>query len=184
MTVIETPFEGLLVLEPTVWKDDRGYFFESFSQQKLEAKGIDYTWVQDNEARSSKGVLRGLHFQKGSAAQAKLVRVTRGEVLDVVVDVRPDSKTFGQTYQILLSDENKKQLLVPRGFAHGYLTMSEVTVFNYKCDNYYNKDAEGGLCFDDESLKIDWGVSVDQLLIAEKDMEHPAFEDQDFSKYW
>lgn len=184
MQVLSTPIEDLYVLQPKVWEDERGYFFESYNQRFLQENGLEYTWVQDNEAKSDRGVLRGLHFQKGVHAQAKLVRVLSGEVLDVVVDLRPDSPTFGIHYSILLSGENKRQLLVPRGFAHGYIALQDQTVFVYKCDNFYNKEAEGGLRYDDPHFDIDWKLDADQFTIAEKDLQHPAFKEQDFTSCW
>jgi dTDP-4-dehydrorhamnose 3,5-epimerase len=173
MSFIQTPIEGLLIFEPRVFLDDRGYFFESFNQKTWEAAGLPVQFVQDNQARSTRGVLRGLHFQTGEWAQAKLVRVTEGEVLDVVVDLRDGSATYGQWYSIRLSAENKKQLFVPRGFAHGYLVLSETAEFVYKCDNYYAKAYEGGVRYDDPGLKIDWEFDLDQVIVSEKDLALP-----------
>lgn len=173
MRFIETPIEGLIVFEPSVFFDDRGYFFESFNARTWETMGIQTTFVQDNQARSTRGVLRGLHFQTGEMAQAKLVRVLEGEVLDVVVDLREGSATYGQSYSIRLSAENRLQMLVPRGFAHGYLVLSDTAEFAYKCDNYYSKAHEGGIRFDDPGLNIDWEFDLSQAIVSEKDLQLP-----------
>lgn len=175
MRVTKTKFEGLVILEPKIWGDERGYFFESYSKQTLLDKGIDIDFVQDNQAKSTKGVLRGLHYQAGDAAQTKLVRVTSGEVLDVAVDIRVGSETYGQHLSVILNDINKKQMLVPRGFAHGYIVLSETAVFQYKCDQFYNKAAEGGILYNDEQLAIDWILDQSQFVISEKDMVQPTF---------
>ncbi len=175
MPVIETPIPDLFVIEPKVFEDHRGYFFESYNQSILAEAGLDYHFVQDNESKSSKNVLRGLHYQLPPMGQAKLVRVTTGAVLDVVCDIREGSDTYGHTFAIELSAENKKQLLIPRGFAHGFLVLSEVAVFSYKCDNFYSKEHDSGLDAFDPQLKIDWGVSKDQAIISEKDLVQPAF---------
>ncbi|NUQ25579.1 MAG: dTDP-4-dehydrorhamnose 3,5-epimerase [Saprospiraceae bacterium] len=176
MPFIATDFPGLMVFEPQVWRDDRGYFFEAFNQKTLEAAGISAVFVQDNQARSSRGVLRGLHYQSAPFAQAKLVRVLEGEVLDVVVDMRPESPTYGKYYSLLLSAANKLQLFVPRGFAHGYVVLSESAEFFYKCDNYYSKTHEGGLRYDDPAFQIDWQLPASELLIAERDLAWPLFD--------
>lgn len=170
-----TPIPDLIVFEPQVWPDERGYFYESYNRRTWEAAGLQVDFVQDNQARSTRGVLRGLHYQTGEMAQAKLVRVVEGEVLDVVVDLREQSPTHGQWYGVRLSAENKRQLFVPRGFAHGYLVLSETAEFVYKCDNYYSKAHEGGLRFDDPVLKIDWDFDLDQVLVSEKDLALPYF---------
>lgn len=175
MNILETGLEGLKIIEPKIWGDERGYFFESYSQKTFAEYGIDTVFVQDNEAKSSRGVLRGLHYQAGNAAQAKLVRVSQGKVLDVVADIRPDSITYGKKYTIELSNENKRQLFVPRGFAHGYITLSETAVFQYKCDNFYDKNAEGGIAYDDPQLAIDWMLSPSEFILSEKDQGHPTF---------
>lgn len=175
MPFFDTPIEGLRIFEPNVWEDERGYFFESYNQELFAANGINNVFVQDNEAKSSYGVLRGLHYQIGDAAQAKLVRVTEGEVFDVAVDLRPDSPTYGQWYGVFLSAENKRQFLVPRGFAHGYLVTSPTAVFCYKCDNVYNKSAEGGLRFDDKAVAIEWPAVKGDYILSEKDVLWPAF---------
>lgn len=175
MTAIETQLKGCFIIEPKVLEDHRGYFFESFNQNKfndLIGKNIDF--VQDNESFSSKGVLRGLHFQIGEYAQAKLVRVVKGTVLDVVVDIRKDSPTFSKHFSIELSEENKTQLFVPRGFAHGFIVLSDTAIFSYKCDNFYNKSSEQGLRFDDPSLGIDWKLPPNEFIVSEKDLALPT----------
>ncbi len=177
MKVIKTNLEGCYVINPTVFEDDRGYFFESFNQNKFqELTGIQVSFVQDNQSYSSKGTLRGLHYQRADSAQAKLVRVISGKVLDVVVDIRPDSPTFGKTFSIELSAENKTQLFVPRGFAHGFVVLSETATFLYKCDNFYDKASEGGIYFADTTLNIDWKLPENELILSEKDKVLPAFE--------
>lgn len=170
-----TPIPDLLVFDPSVFHDERGYFFESYNQKTWAEAGVHVQFVQDNQARSTKGVLRGLHYQIGEMAQAKLVRVIEGEVLDVAVDLRADSPTLGQWYSIRLSAENKRQLFVPRGFAHGYLVLSETAEFAYKCDNFYSKAHEGGIRFDDSFLGIDWEFDLGEVLVSEKDLALPGF---------
>ena len=172
---IETEIPGLIIFEPKVWGDHRGYFYESFNQQTFAAAGIDCHFVQDNQARSDFGVLRGLHYQRGKYAQAKLVRVLEGEVLDVAVDLRPDSPTYGQHKTVRLSSKNKRQLFVPRGFAHGYVVLSETAEFFYKCDNFYHKAAEGGIIYNDPQLNIDWEIDLDAAVLSEKDLILPKF---------
>jgi len=169
MNIIETEIQGLVIIEPDVFKDSRGYFQETYVTTKFRLPGAPII-VQDNEAKSDMGVLRGLHFQKGEAAQGKLVRVVTGAVYDVAVDIRPDSETFGISYGVLLTGENKKQLWIPRGFAHGYLVLENETIFSYKCDNYYNKAAEGGIRFDDPDLSISWPTVNVPYLISDKDL--------------
>ena len=169
MNKVETGFEGLYVLEPKVFGDHRGYFFESYNQKTFHDLGITNTFIQDNESLSNYGTLRGLHFQKGEYAQAKLVRVVKGRVLDVVVDVRPGSKTFGKSFSCELTEENKKMMMIPRGFAHGFVVLSETAIFQYKCDNLYSPQNEGGIRFDDPNLAIDWMIPAEKLLISEKD---------------
>ncbi|HNQ26333.1 MAG TPA: dTDP-4-dehydrorhamnose 3,5-epimerase [Aquaticitalea sp.] len=177
MIAKETNLQGCFILEPQVFEDARGYFLESFNQKKFcELIGDQVNFVQDNESLSSKGVLRGLHFQKGQYAQAKLVRVIKGAVMDVVVDVRPDSTTFGQTLSIELSEHNKKQLFIPRGFAHGFIVLTDQAIFSYKCDNYYNKASEGGIIYNDKNLNIDWKLSPETFIISEKDKILPNFD--------
>ena len=159
---------------PQIWKDDRGYFFEAFNSRIFSEAGLAVQFLQDNQARSYRGVLRGLHYQVEPFAQAKLVRVLEGEVLDIVVDLRPHSPTYGQSYSILLTAANKKQLFIPRGFAHGYLVISPEAEFFYKCDNYYSKEHEGGILFNDPQLNIDWPLPFDQLILSEKDKQLPV----------
>lgn len=174
MPFIETPFSGLIVFEPKVWGDDRGYFFESYNSKSFQEAGITCNFVQDNQARSTYGVLRGLHYQRGEHAQAKLVRVIEGSVLDVVVDLRPDSPTYGRHFSIELSAENKKQLFVPRGFAHGYVVLTPTAEFFYKCDNFYNTASEGGLLYNDPQLGIDWKIDLKDAVLADKDKIWPV----------
>lgn len=173
----ETKLNGCFILEPKIIKDERGYFMESFNEKTFaEGVGQKVTFVQDNQSFSTKGVLRGLHYQTGEHAQAKLVRVLNGEVLDVAVDLRPNSPTFGQYESVLLSAENNTQFFVPRGFAHGFLVLSESATFFYKCDNFYNKESEGGLLFNDSTVNIDWNFPTEQLIISEKDTILPTLE--------
>lgn len=177
MPFTATGLDGLILFTPRVWEDQRGYFFESYNQRLFrEQAGIDAAFVQDNEARSERGVLRGLHYQRGEAAQAKLVRVTEGSVFDVAVDLRPSSPTCGQSYGVLLSAENRRQLFVPRGFAHGYLVMSDTATFVYKCDNFYYPEAEAGLRYDDPALAIDWPDPGTELILSERDLAWPALD--------
>ena len=177
MKFIETKLKGCFVLEPNIIKDERGYFMESFNEQTFEkGTGQKVHFVQDNQPYSSIGVLRGLHYQTGEHAQAKLVRVLNGEVLDVAVDIRPESETYGQHISIVLSGENQKQFYIPRGFAHGFLVLSEKATFFYKCDNFYNKESEGGIKYDDLELNIDWQFDIDKLIISEKDQSLPNFK--------
>jgi len=178
MNIHSTPLEGCAVIEPRVFGDERGYFFESFNQQRFtELTGHTIPFVQDNQSYSSKGVLRGLHLQKGDSAQSKLVRVVKGEVLDVAVDVRKASKTYGQHFSIRLSDQNNLQLFVPRGFLHGFIVLSDDAIFQYKCDNYYDKSAEGGAHYADPELGIDWILPHGQLIVSDKDIILPKLAD-------
>ena len=172
-----TYIPGLIVFEPKVIRDDRGYFYECYNQKTFAEGGIEAVFVQDNQARSTYGVLRGLHYQVGPMAQAKLVRVVEGEVLDVVVDIREDSPTYGQWYSIRLSAENHLQLFVPRGFAHGYAVLSETATFFYKCDNFYSRESEGGIRYDDPKLAIDWQIPLDDAVLSEKDKVLPWLGD-------
>jgi dTDP-4-dehydrorhamnose 3,5-epimerase len=171
----ETHIPGVLIFEPQVFGDSRGYFYETYNQQLFRAAGINDTFIQDNESKSVRGVLRGLHYQVGAYAQSKLVRVIEGEVLDVIVDIREGSPTYGQHFSILLSAENKFQLYVPRGMAHGYSTLSDVAIFAYKCDNLYSKASEGGIAFDDSTLAINWHLDIKQAILSDKDKVNPAF---------
>ncbi|RZJ34207.1 MAG: dTDP-4-dehydrorhamnose 3,5-epimerase [Flavobacterium sp.] len=177
MKVIKTDIEGCLILEPGIIRDDRGYFMESFNEKTFrEQTGIDVHFVQDNQSFSSKGVVRGLHYQVGEHSQSKLVRVITGEVLDVAVDIRPGSPTYGKYAAALLSEENMRQMFIPRGFAHGFLVMSETATFFYKCDNFYKKDSEAGIRFDDPTINIDWRFLPNDLKISEKDIALPFIE--------
>lgn len=177
MIVSKTNLEGCLVLESNVIRDERGYFHESFNEKSFrKATGLNIQFVQDNQSKSSKGVLRGLHFQKGKQAQAKLVRVQQGSVLDVCVDIRKGSKTFMQYFSIVLDDIKHQQLFVPRGFAHGFLVLEDNTVFSYKCDNYYDKKAEAGIIYNDKTLKIDWQFLEPEIQLSEKDKSLPTVE--------
>lgn len=169
MTLTKTEIDGLMIIDPGVYTDERGYFFETFHHQRYQLP-YAHPFVQDNEAMSNKGVLRGLHFQQGEYAQGKLVRVVTGAVYDVAVDIRKDSATYGLSYGIVLSGENKRQLWVPRGFAHGYLVLEDQTIFSYKCDNYYNKPSEQGIRYDDPDLGISWPGSGSSFVISEKDL--------------
>lgn len=180
MRVSETYLNGCFVIQPQVFKDKRGVFLETF-QKKIFNQQFDLNidFVQDNESSSSKGVLRGLHFQKGEFAQAKLVRVVRGAVQDVVVDIRPRSKTYGQYFSIELSEENKTQLFIPRGLAHGFLTLKDDTIFTYKCDNYYNKVSEAGIIYNDPDLDIKWNIINQDFIISDKDLTLPTLESLD-----
>jgi dTDP-4-dehydrorhamnose 3,5-epimerase len=173
-----TPLNDLNVLEPKVFKDERGYFFEGFNQQTFDKLGLPkYNWVQENESKSSRGVLRGLHFQMGDSAQAKLIRVIVGEVYDVVVDMRKDSSTFGKWYGTYLSAENKKQMLIPRGFAHGFLVTSEDAIFSYKCDNFYNPAMDSGVMYNDPEIGVEWPDLGMELNISAKDQVQKSFKD-------
>lgn len=174
MPFIETGIADLILFEPKIIEDERGYFFESYSLRDFHRGGISVAFVQDNQARSTRGVLRGLHYQVPPYAQAKLVRVVEGEVLDVAVDIREYSPTYGKSYTVRLSAENKRQLFVPRGFAHGYLVLSETAEFAYKCDNYYSRPHEGGVLYNDPALKIDWEMDAAEFLLSEKDKLWPT----------
>lgn len=183
MNFIPTKLEGCFIIEPKIIKDERGYFMESFNENTFQkGTGIAVHFVQDNQSFSSKGVLRGLHYQTGEHAQAKLVRVLQGEVLDVVVDIRPDSKTFGEYVSVLLTGENQTQFFVPRGFAHGFLVLSDTATFFYKCDNFYNKESEGGIIYNDKLVNIDWQFPTENLIISEKDLILPIIKNA--KKVW
>jgi len=176
MKVEQTPLKDCYIIHDTVFADDRGYFFESFNQQKFQnLTGLNISFVQDNQSKSSRGVLRGMHYQVGVHAQAKLVRVLEGSVLDVVVDLRIDSPSFGKSFSIELTEDNNKQFFVPRGFAHGFIVLSKTATFFYKCDNFYNKESEGGFIYNDESLNIDWQINEDEILLSHKDKVLPSF---------
>ena len=177
MEVIKTDIEGVVILEPRVFRDARGYFFESFSAREFGEKVAPVTFVQDNESYSSYGVIRGLHFQKPPFTQAKLVRVIKGAVLDVAVDIRKGSPTYGQHVAVELTAENHRQLFIPHGFAHGFSVLSDEVLFQYKCDNYYAPQSEGGILWNDLSLGIDWRIPVEKAILSEKDFNHPLLKD-------
>jgi dTDP-4-dehydrorhamnose 3,5-epimerase len=180
MEVIQTAIPGVVIIEPRVFKDARGYFFESFSQRDFDAQVREVRFVQDNESKSSFGVLRGLHFQKPPHAQSKLVRVVKGAVLDVAVDVRRGSPTFGQHVAVELSAENHRQFFIPRGFAHGFVVLTDEVVFQYKCDNFYAPQYEGAIAWDDPDLGIDWRVPSEDVLLSDKDRCHPRLKDAEW----
>jgi len=178
MEIENTFLEGCFVLKPRIFKDERGSFFESFNTNTFkEVTGLQTDFVQDNQSISAKGILRGLHFQKGEYAQAKLVRVTKGSVLDVAVDLRQGSPTLGKHFAIELNDQNNYQLFVPRGFAHGFVVLSDETIFNYKCDNYYYKEAESGIIYNDPELGIDWKIKTSEIKVSDKDAELGLYKD-------
>lgn len=177
MNVVKTGIEGLVTIEPRIFKDGRGLFFESFNLKEFREKVGPVEFVQDNESVSSYGVVRGLHFQKGEHAQAKLVRVIRGSVLDVAVDLRPGSPTFGRHLAVELTGENRRQLFIPRGFAHGFSVLSEEVIFQYKCDNFYCPEAEGAIAWNDPDLGIDWRIPAGMAILSEKDRNHPRLAD-------
>ncbi|MEP7253139.1 MAG: dTDP-4-dehydrorhamnose 3,5-epimerase [Ginsengibacter sp.] len=175
----KTDFPGLLVYTPKIFEDRRGYFFESYNQKAFSADDVDIVFIQDNQASSSFGVIRGLHFQKSPFAQTKLIRCLRGSIIDVAVDIRKDSPTYGKTYSIELSAENKKQLFIPKGFAHGYSVISETAEVFYKCDTFYHKESEGGIAWNDPSLKIDWRIPAEKAIISDKDTIYPVLSESD-----
>lgn len=177
MKITETDIPGVVIIEPRVFEDARGYFFESYNKKDFDSLVRPVDFVQDNESRSSYGVVRGLHYQKGEHAQSKLVRVLQGCVLDVAVDIRRGSPTFGRHVEVELSGENKRQLFIPRGFAHGFAVLSETAVFQYKCDNFYAPQSEGAIAWDDPALGIDWHVPAGKVLLSEKDSRHPVLSD-------
>jgi dTDP-4-dehydrorhamnose 3,5-epimerase len=177
MQIIPTTIKDVILFEPKIFKDHRGYFYESYNSESLAQIGINSTFVQDNQSKSTKGVLRGLHFQTGEAAQAKLVRVLEGEVLDVAVDIRKNSSTFGKYVSAILSAENNRQMFVPRGFAHGFVVLSETATFFYKCDNFYCKELEGGIIYNDPEIGIDWQIKTDEIVLSEKDLILPELKD-------
>lgn len=179
MNVINTPIDGVVIIEPKVFKDARGYFFESFSQREFEEKVRKINFVQDNESMSSYGVMRGLHFQCPPYAQSKLVRCVKGRVLDVAVDIRKGSPSYGQHVAVELTEDNHLQFFIPRGFAHGFAVLSEVAVFQYKCDNFYHPEADGGICIQDNTLGIEWQIPVNQVLLSDKDLNHVCLQDFD-----
>ena len=180
MEVIKTNIEGVVIIEPKVFKDTRGYFFESFSQREFEEKVRKINFVQDNESMSSYGVMRGLHFQRPPFTQSKLVRCVKGRVLDVAVDIRKGSPTYGQHVAVELTETNHRQFFVPRGFAHGFAVLSETAVFQYKCDNFYAPQSEGAIAWDDAALAIDWRIPADKVILSEKDKCHPLLKDAEW----
>lgn len=184
MDVIKTDIEGVVIIEPKVFKDSRGYFFESFSQREFEEKVRKINFVQDNESMSSYGVMRGLHFQRPPYAQSKLVRCVKGKVLDVAVDIRKGSPTYGKHVAVELSEDNHRQFFIPRGFAHGFAVLSLTAVFQYKCDNFYAPSADGGINIKDESLGIDWQIPVDEAILSEKDIKHICLDGFDSPFYY
>ena len=180
METIKTAIEGVVIIEPKLFHDDRGYFFESFSQRDFDAQVRAIRFVQDNESKSSYGVLRGLHFQKPPFAQSKLVRVIKGAVLDVAVDIRKGSPTFGQHVAVELTEDNHRQFFIPRGFAHGFSVLTPEVIFQYKCDNFYAPQSEGALAWDDPDLGIDWRIPADRIILSEKDRHHPRLKDAEW----
>ena len=180
MEVIKTDIDGVVIIEPRIFRDERGYFFESFSQRDFQEKVCNTVFVQDNESKSSYGVLRGLHFQKPPYAQSKLVRVIKGAVLDVAVDIRKGSPTFGQHVAVELTEDNHRQFFIPRGFAHGFSVLTDEVIFQYKCDNFYAPQSEGALAWDDPDLGIDWRIPTDKVLLSEKDRHHSRLRDAEW----
>ena len=176
MNIIKTSIEGVVIIEPRLFKDERGYFFESFNQREFEEKVCKTTFVQDNESKSGYGVIRGLHYQKPPFAQSKLVRVIKGAVLDVAVDIRKGSPTFGQHVAVELTEGNHRQFFIPRGFAHGFSVLSEEVIFQYKCDEFYHPEAEGEIAWNDAELGIDWKIPLEKVLVSEKDSKHLRLE--------
>lgn len=179
MEVIKTDIDGVVIIEPKIFNDARGYFFESYNKATFDAQVARVDFVQDNESCSSRGVMRGLHFQRPPHAQAKLVRCVRGQVLDVAVDIRKGSPTYGRHVSCLLTEENHRQFFIPRGFAHGFAVLSDTAVFQYKCDNYYCPEADGGISIIDPELNIDWGIAIEEAILSEKDKNHPLLRDFD-----
>ena len=180
MEVIKTNIEGVVIIEPRIFRDERGYFFESFSQREFQEKVCNTVFVQDNESKSSYGVLRGLHFQKPPYAQSKLVRVIKGAVLDVAVDIRKGSPTFGQHVAVELTEDNHRQFFIPRGFAHGFSVLTDEVIFQYKCDNFYAPQSEGALAWDDPDLGIDWRLPAEKVILSEKDRHHSRLKDAEW----
>ncbi|KIA99822.1 dTDP-4-dehydrorhamnose 3,5-epimerase [Flavobacterium sp. KMS] len=180
MTIEKTPIQDLVIINPTVFTDQRGYFFEAYNETKFQENGIMYKFIQDNQSFSKRGVIRGLHLQINDFAQAKLVRVLQGEILDVAVDLRKKSRTYGQHFSIILSAENKKQLMVPHGFAHGFAVLSETASVMYKVDQVYQKESERGIRYDDPTLSIDWQINLNEVTISEKDLILPSFKSIDW----
>lgn len=181
MKIIETGFKDLFIIEPPVFEDARGYFFESYNQEKFNSMGISFYPVQDNESQSCRGVIRGLHYQLNPAAQAKLIRVVEGEIFDIALDLRKGSPTFGKTYGTIINSNNKRQFFIPRGFAHGFSVLSNKAIINYKCDNLYSPELERGIRYNDPSLAIDWKIKRDEEIISSKDKNNPLFKDAEMN---
>ena len=179
MNIIKTAIDGVVIIEPRIYEDARGYFFESFSQREFDENVCPITFVQDNESKSSYGVMRGLHFQRPPFTQSKLVRCVKGAVLDVAVDIRKGSPTYGQHVAVELTEDNHRQFFIPKGFAHGFTVLSETAVFQYKCDEFYHTEADGGISILDDSLNIDWRIPTDKAILSEKDTKHPLLKDFD-----
>ena len=179
MNVIKTDIEGVVIIEPKIFEDSRGYFFESFSQREFDEKVAPIVFLQDNESKSSYGVMRGLHFQKPPFTQSKLVRCVKGSVLDVAVDIRKGSPTYGKHVAVELTEDNHRQLFIPKGFAHGFAVLSDTAIFQYKCDDFYHPEADGGISILDESLEIDWKIPIDKAILSDKDTRHPLLKDFD-----
>lgn len=180
MNVIKTEIDGVVIIEPRVFNDARGYFFESYSERDFNSQVGEVKFIQDNESRSQYGVLRGLHYQKGEHSQAKLVRVVRGKVYDVAVDIRKSSPTFGKYVGVELSEDNHRQFFIPRGFAHGFAVISDIAVFQYKCDNFYAPQSEGAIMWNDPQLNIEWPIPADKVILSEKDQHHPLLKDAEY----
>lgn len=180
MNIIKTEIDGVVIIEPRVFNDARGYFFESYSERDFNSQVGEVKFIQDNESRSQYGVLRGLHYQKGEHSQAKLVRVVRGKVYDVAVDLRKSSPTFGKYVGVELSEDNHRQFFIPRGFAHGFAVISDITVFQYKCDNFYAPQSEGAIMWNDPQLNIEWPIPADKVILSEKDQHHPLLKDAEY----
>ena len=181
MKVSQTDFEGLLIIEPKVFEDQRGYFYESYNANKLKEEGLEYVFVQDNQSKSSYGVVRGLHYQLEPYAQTKLIRVLHGKILDVVVDVRDNSPTFGKWMSLEISEENKKQFLIQKGFAHGFSVLSDIAVILYKCDKFYSPESERGIIYNDKDLNINWGLNPEDIIVSEKDKVLPEFKNSEMN---
>jgi dTDP-4-dehydrorhamnose 3,5-epimerase len=179
MNVIKTDIEGVVIIEPKIFEDSRGYFFESFSQREFDEKVAPIVFLQDNESKSSYGVMRGLHFQKPPFTQSKLVRCVKGSVLDVAVDIRKGSPTYGKHVAVELTEDNHRQLFIPKGFAHGFAVLSDTAIFQYKCDDFYHPEADGGISILDESLEIDWKIPTDKAILSDKDTKHPMLKNFD-----
>ena len=179
MDVIKTDIDGVVIIEPNIFKDSRGYFFESFSQREFDEKVAPIVFLQDNESKSSYGVMRGLHFQKPPFTQSKLVRCVKGSVLDVAVDIRKGSPTYGKHVAVELTEDNHRQLFIPKGFAHGFAVLSDTAIFQYKCDDFYHPEADGGISILDESLEIDWKIPTDKAILSDKDTKHPMLKNFD-----